>query len=126
MRRCAGLFAGLVLWASCAGSAAAQDGAGLYEPFPEPAGPAAARDFMGELPSPGRSLAAELGAAELERGVRVSANDLPAGFALPAVPGTGPGERAEPQGSLGSAAGWIGAATLLALLGGLALRLART
>ena len=115
----------MVLWAGLVGSAAAQDGAGLYEPFPEPAGPAVSRDFVGALPAPGRALAAEISLGQLERGVRVSAADLPAGFALPTAAADGPQQRAEPGAELGSAAGWLGAAALVALAGGLALRLAR-
>ena len=119
------MLAGVALWAACSGQAAAQDGAGLYEPFPEPAGPEVARDFVGALPAPGRELAADLGAAELERGFRVAAADLPAGFALPDSAMTGAGERAEPGSSLGSALGWAGAAALVVLVCGAALRLAR-
>jgi hypothetical protein len=114
----------MVLWAGLVGSAAAQDGAGLYEPFPDPAGPAVSRDFVGALPAPGRALAAEISLGRLERGVRVSAADLPAGFALPAA-AAGPQQRAEPGAGLGSASGWLGAAALVALAGALALRLAR-
>jgi hypothetical protein len=119
------VLAGLGLWAASAGPAAAQDGAGLYEPFPEPAGPEVSLDFVGALPAPGRALAADLGAADIERGVRVRAGDLPAGFALPAAAAADAGERAEPGSALGSTPGWIGAAALVTLLCGAALRLAR-
>jgi hypothetical protein len=119
------MLAGVVLWAACAGQATAQDGAGLYEPFPEPAGPEVARDFVGALPAPGRGLAADLAAADLERGFRVSAADLPSGFALPATAGPAAGQRAAPASSLGSAPGWVGAGALVVLACGAALRLAR-
>jgi hypothetical protein len=89
---------------------AAQDGAGLYEPFPSPAGPEVARDFIGELPAPGRRLAANLSSDELERGVRVRS----AGVTLPAASGE-VAERADPGGGLGSAAGWLGVALIVAL-----------
>jgi hypothetical protein len=90
--------------------AAAQDGAGLYEPFPSPAGPEVARDFIGELPAPGRRLAANLSTDELERGVRVRS----AGVTLPEASGEVV-QRADPDGGLGSAAGWLGAASIVAL-----------
>jgi hypothetical protein len=125
MRPCAALLGGVVVWTGLVGSAAAQDGAGLYEPFPDPAGPAVSRDFVGALPAPGRALAAEISLGQLERGVRVSAADLPAGFALPAAAADAPQARAEPGAALGSAAGWLGASALVALTGAVALRLAR-
>jgi hypothetical protein len=115
----------LSVWMACAGPASAQDGAGLYEPFPEPAGPEVSRDYVGELPAPGRTLAAELTADQLERGVRVSGEDLPAGFALPATTAPGTGERAAPGDALGGPAGWIGAAALVAVAALAASRLAR-
>jgi hypothetical protein len=125
MRRCAGLLGVLSVWMACAGQASAQDGAGLYEPFPEPAGPEVSRDYVGALPAPGRELAADLTAGQLERGVRVAAADLPAGFALPAAADDEAGERAAPGNSLGSAAGWLGAAALVGVAGAAAGRLAR-
>jgi hypothetical protein len=90
--------------------AAAQDGAGLYEPFPSPAGPEVARDFIGELPAPGRRLEANLSTGELERGVRVRSG----GVTLPAASGE-VAQRADPGGGLGSAAGWLGVAFIVAL-----------
>jgi hypothetical protein len=125
MRRSAGLLAGLFLWAACAGPAAAQGGAGLYEPFPEPAGPEVSRDYVEELPGPGRSLAARLALADIERGIRVPAEELPAGLALPATADAGAAERAEPGSALGTTLSWIGATALVALLCAAALRLAR-
>lgn len=100
--------------------AAAQDGAGLYEPFPSPAGPEVARDFIGELPAPGRRLAANLSTDELERGLRVRSG----GVTLPAASGE-VAERADPGGGLGSAAGWLGVAAVAALAAVGAGRLAR-
>jgi hypothetical protein len=125
MRRCALLLGVLSVWMACAGPASAQDGAGLYEPFPEPAGPEVSRDFVRELPAPGRTLAADLTADELERGVRVSGADLPAGFALPAGEAAGAAERAAPGEAIGGAFGWLGAAALVALAGVATSRLAR-
>jgi hypothetical protein len=90
--------------------AAAQDGAGLYEPFPSPAGPEVARDFIGELPAPGRRLAANLSTNELEHGVRVRSG----GVTLPAASGE-VAQRADPGGGPGSALGWLGAAAVVAL-----------
>ena len=119
------MLSGVVLWAACAGQAAAQDGAGLYEPFPEPAGPEVARDFVGALPAPGRALAADLTAADLERGFRVSRADLPSGFLLPPTASAGATERADPGSSLGSALGWAGAAALVAVMCAASVRLAR-
>jgi hypothetical protein len=111
MRRCAGLLCVLAVGAAPVASAAAQDGAGLYEPFPSPAGPEVARDFIGELPAPGRRLAANLSSDELERGVRVPS----AGVSLPAASGD-VAERANPPGGgAGSAAGWLGVAAVVAL-----------
>jgi hypothetical protein len=124
MRRCARLLAGLALWAVCAESAAAQGGAGLYEPFPEPTDPKASRDFIEALPPPGPELARILGATELERGVRVPAAQLPDRIVLVRE---GSGEvtaRAAADGSSGSAPGWIGAGALVGLLGAAAVRLA--
>jgi hypothetical protein len=115
----------LSVWMACAGPASAQDGAGLYEPFPEPAGPEVSRDYVRELPAPGRMLAAELSADELERGVRVADEDLPAGFALPSTAAAGAGERAAPGEALGGPAGWLGAAALVGLAGVATGRIAR-
>jgi hypothetical protein len=125
MRRCAGLLGVLFVWLACSGPASAQDGAGLYEPFPEPADPEVSRDYVRELPAPGRALADELTAEELERGVRVAGADLPAGFALSAAEASGTGERAAPEDALGSTAGWLGAAAVVALACLAAGRLAR-
>jgi hypothetical protein len=111
----AAFSSGIVLYLACTGSAAAQGGAGLYEPFPQPADPAVSREFVRELRPPGPRIASELSAAALERGTRVRADDLPGGVALPAAAAPAPIERAEPGAFLGSAAGWLGAAGLLAL-----------
>jgi hypothetical protein len=116
----------MFLLAAGAGPAAAQDGAGLYEPFPEPAGPEVSREYVETLPGPGRSLAARLALTDIERGIRVPADELPAGIALPASAAGDPGERAEPGSVLGSTLSWIGAAALVALVCAGALRLART
>jgi hypothetical protein len=115
MRRCAVVLGVLAVWMACSGPASAQDGAGLYEPFPEPAAPEVSRDFVRELPAPGRALAAELTADELERGIRVPGEDLPAGLALPANASSGAGERAAPGDAIGSPAGWLAAAALIGL-----------
>ena len=125
MRPLAGLLSGVALFVACAGSAAAQGGAGLYEPFPQPADPAVSRDFVRELRPPGARLAADLSSAQLERGTRVGSQDLPGGLALPAAVAQAPSERAEPGAFLGSAGGWLGAAGLLVLAGVAARRLAR-
>jgi hypothetical protein len=125
MRRCAALVGVLSVWMAFAGPASAQDGAGLYEPFPEPAGPEVSRDYVGDLPAPGPDLAAELTSDQLERGARVPGADLPAGFALPAAAADGAAERAAPGDAIGSPAGWIGAAALVALAGVATVRLAR-
>jgi hypothetical protein len=124
MRPLAALLSGVAVYVACVGSAAAQGGAGLYEPFPQPADPAVARGFVGELRAPGSRLANELSSAELERGTRVRSGDLPAGLPLPAAVAQAPSGRAEPGAFLGSAAGWLGAAGLLALAGVAARRLA--
>jgi hypothetical protein len=96
------------------GPAAAQGG-GLYEPFPQPAGPTVSRDFIEELRPPGPRLASALTPRELERGVRVPPSDLAVGQALPAAADRGPSGRAEPGSFPAAAAGWIGVAALLAL-----------
>ena len=124
MRLLAAVLSGVALYVACAGSAAAQGGAGLYEPFPEPADPSVSRDFVRELRPPGPRLAADLSPAELERGTRVRSEDLPGGLALPAVVAQAPSERAEPGAFFGSAGGWVGAVALLALAGIAARRLA--
>ena len=105
----------MALFVACAGPAAAQDGAGLYEPFPQPAGPTVSRDFIEELRPPGPRLASDLSIAELERGVRVPPEDLRGGEPLPAAVDPAPSGRAEPGAFLGSAAGWLGVAALLAV-----------
>jgi hypothetical protein len=125
MRPLAALLSGVAVYVACVGSAAAQGGAGLYEPFPQPADPSVSRDFVGELRAPGSRLANELSIVELERGTRVRSEDLPAGLVLPAVVAQAPSERAEPGAFLGSAGGWLGAAALLALAAVATRRLAR-
>jgi hypothetical protein len=120
MRRCAGLLCVLAACALPAAPAAAQDGAGLYEPFPEPAGPDVVRDFVGDLPAPGPRLATNLSSEELERGVRVPS----AGLSLPAA-SADVADRADPGDGLGGAAGWLGAAAAVALAAVGARRLAR-
>ena len=115
MKHLAAFLSGVVLYLACTGSAAAQGGAGLYEPFPQPADPAVSREFVRGLRAPGSRLATELSSAELERGTRVRSDDLPGGLALPAALAQAPSERAEPGAFLGSAGGWLGAAGLLAL-----------
>jgi hypothetical protein len=102
----------VALFLAFTGPAAAQGG-GLYEPFPQPAGPSVSRDFIEELPPPGPRLASELSAGELERGVRVPAAGLPAGETLPSAADPAPSGRAEPGAFAGSAAGWLGVAALL-------------
>jgi hypothetical protein len=124
MVRLAAFLGGIVLYMACAGSAAAQGGGGLYEPFPQPAGPSVSRDFVRELLAPGPLIATKLSAAGLERGTRVRADELPGGLALPAAVAQAPSERAEPGAFLGSAVGWLGAASLLALAGVAARRVA--
>jgi hypothetical protein len=124
MRPLAALLSGVAVYVACVGSAAAQGGAGLYEPFPQPADPSVSRGFVGELRAPGSRLANELSTANLQRGTRVRSEDLPAGLALPVVMAQAPSERAEPGAFVGSAAGWAGAAALLALAGIAARRLA--
>lgn len=115
---------GVVLYVACTGTAAAQGGAGLYEPFPQPADPSVAREFVGELRQPGPRLAADLSSGQLERGTRVRPDELPSGLALRAVAAAGPSERAEPGAFLGSAPGWAGAAALLVLAAAAGRRLA--
>jgi hypothetical protein len=122
MRRLA-LLGGVAVYVACTGSAVAQDGAGLYEPFPRPADPAVSREFVGDLRPPGPRLASELSGTELERGTRVRAGQLPSGLALRTVVARAPLERAEPGAFFGSAAGWLGAAALLGLAGAAAHRL---
>ena len=104
----------MAIFVACTGPAAAQDGAGLYEPFPQPAGPTVSRDFIEELRPPGPRLASELSVAQLERGVGGPPSDLRGGTALPAAVDPAPSGRAEPGAFLGSAAGWLGVAALLA------------
>ena len=104
----------MALFLACTGPAAAQGG-GLYEPFPQPAGPTVSRDFIEELRPPGPRLASSLSVAELDRGVRVPPSDLRGGEPLPAAVDPAPSSRAEPGAFLGSAAGWLGVAALLAV-----------
>jgi hypothetical protein len=125
MRLGAGVLSGLAVCAISTGTAFAQDGAGLYEPFAQPAGPAVSRDFIGALPAPGRRLAADLSDSQLERGFRVTAADLPARAALPVGAAEGPAQRAEPGAVLGSQGGWLGALALLGFTGFAAVRIAR-
>jgi hypothetical protein len=113
MRRLGGFLSGVAVFAICAGPALAQNGAGLYEPFPEAPGGDVSRDFLDGLPPPGPDLARRLGQAELKRGVRVTGAGVPPGAALPADAGAGPLSRASPGGGP-SALGWIAAAGLLA------------
>jgi hypothetical protein len=120
MRRCAGLLAVLAVSAAPAAPAAAQDGAGLYEPFPEPAGPEVVRDFVGELPAPGPRLSTSLSSDDLERGVRVPS----AALSLPSAGGDVAG-RADPGDGSGSPVGWLGAGAVVALAAVGAGRLAR-
>jgi hypothetical protein len=103
----------MAFFVACTGSAAAQDGAGLYEPFPQPAPLSVSRDYIEELRPPGPMLASSLTPAQLERGVRVRRPDLPGGEALPVAIDPAPSHRAEPGAFLGSAAGWLGVAALL-------------
>lgn len=114
MRRLAGLVSGVALFLLCSGPALAQGGAGLYEPFPEPAAPSVSRDFIGELRPPGPRLGSGLSPGELERGVRVPASDLRGSEPLPAAVDLAPAGRAKPGAFFGSAAGWLGVAALLA------------
>jgi hypothetical protein len=118
MRRCAGLLCVLAACALPVAPAAAQDGAGLYEPFPEPAGPDVVREFIGELPAPGPRLATTLSTDELERGVSVP------GAAVP-VPSAQVAGRADPGGGLGTPLGWLACAAVVGLAGLAAGRLAR-
>jgi hypothetical protein len=128
MRRLGGLVSGVAVLATCAGAgpALAQDGAGLYEPFPEAPGSDVSRDFLTGLPAPGPDLARELSEAELGRGVRVTGPDLQAGAALPARVEPGPARRAYPSDDP-VALGWIAALGLAAaaLAAPALLRLAR-
>jgi hypothetical protein len=102
------LLSGVAMVAACAGPAAAQDGAGLYEPFPEPPRSDASRDFLAGLSRPGPAVARDLSDAQLRRGFRVSGRNLPAGAALPARAAVGPADRAYPGGHP-EAVGWTAA-----------------
>jgi hypothetical protein len=119
------VLSGLAVCAISTGTAFAQDGAGLYEPFAQPAGPAVSRDFIGALPAPGRRLAADLSDSQLERGFRVTAADLPARAALPVGAAEGPAQRAAPGAVLGGEGGWLGAVALLGFAGIAAVRIVR-
>ena len=112
MRRLAGLLSGVALFAACAGSAAAQGGAGLYEPFPEAPRTGASRDYLKGLSRPGPALARDLTGAQLERGVRMTAAEVGAA-ALPARAAVGPASRANPGGTA-PGAGWLAALGLIA------------
>jgi hypothetical protein len=107
------MVSGVAAFAICAGPALAQDGAGLYEPFPEAPGSDVSRHFLDGLLRPGPDLARRLGEAELKRGVRVTRADLAAGAPLPAHAGAGPLTRARPGGGPGGL-GWIAAVGLVA------------
>ena len=107
------MLSGVAVFAICAGPALAQDGAGLYEPFPEAPGSDVSRDFLTGVPAPGPDLARHLSEAELKRGVRVTSPDLPAGAALPARVEPGPASRAYPSDDP-AALGWIAALGLAA------------
>jgi hypothetical protein len=126
MRQLWGLLSGVAVFAICAGPAVAQDGAGLYEPFPEAPGSDVSRDFLTGLPAPGPGLARQLSEAELGRGVRVASPDFPAGAALPARVESGPVSRAYPSDDP-AVLGWIAALGLAAaaLAAPALLRLAR-
>jgi hypothetical protein len=113
MRRLAGLLSGVAVLAICAGPAFAQDGAGLYEPFPEAPGADVSRDFLKDLLPPGAALARDLGDERLERGVRLTGAELPAGAPLPAGSTGGPRKRAGAGGEP-AALGWIAALALVA------------
>jgi hypothetical protein len=120
------MLSGVAVFAICAGPALAQNGAGLYEPFPDAPGSDVSRDFLDGLPAPGPDLARRLGQAELKRGIRVTGADLPAGAALPADGDAGPLSRARQGGGPGEL-GWIAALGLVAaaLAAPALLRLAR-
>jgi hypothetical protein len=105
----------VALFVACTGSAAAQNGAGLYEPFPQPAAPSVSRDFIEQLRPPGPRLASSLTPGELERGARVPRSAIPGGEALPAVVDPAPSGRADPGRFAASMAGWLGVVALLAL-----------
>jgi hypothetical protein len=105
----AGVAGGVALFLAFTGPAAAQDGGGLYEPFPQPAGPSVSRDFIEELRPPGPRLASALSPDELERGRRVP------GSGLAATPAPQPSGRAEPGSFSTAALGWLGVAALLAV-----------
>ena len=107
------MLGGVAVFAICAGPALAQDGAGLYEPFPEAPGSDVSRDFLTGLPAPGPDFARELSEAELGRGVRVTSPDLQAGAALPARVEPGPARRAYPSDDP-VALGWVAALGLAA------------
>ena len=66
------LAAVLVLGAIAPTAASAQDGGGLYEPFPEPAPLESVRGYIGDLPGGGSTLAARLTDRELDEGVFVN------------------------------------------------------
>jgi hypothetical protein len=95
-----------------AAPATAQDGGGLYEPFPEPASTGQVRDFLGQLPG-GQSLQGRVTNRELERGV------FPSG-ALPATNGAGDASRrAAVSPSPGFLEGWLPALAVLVVVAGL-------
>jgi hypothetical protein len=114
MRRLAGLLSGVAVFAICAGPALAQDGGGLYEPFPEAPGDEVSRAFLEGLLPPGSALARDLGDERLDGGVRVTRAELPAGAPLPADGTAGPANRAEAGGDP-AALGWIAALALVAV-----------
>ncbi len=116
MRRLAGVASGVALLLACTGPAAAQNGAGLYEPFPQPAGPSVSRDYIEELRPPGPRLASDaLAPPSSSAASACPGPDLPGGEPLPAAVDPAPSGRAEPGAFLGSAVGWLGVAALLVL-----------
>jgi hypothetical protein len=114
MRHLAALLSGLAVCAASAGPAAAQDGAGLYEPFPDAGDAVLSLGFVGGLRAPGPALARNLTATQLARGVRVPASRLPDDAALPVRAAAGVRERAEPAGASSSSFAWIAAFGFLA------------
>ena len=111
----------LAACAASAGSASAQVGNGLYEPFPPEVSKERARRFVERLPAGAGQLAGRLSLStpELERGVFVS-NGSAAAAGPPLRAPAGPGVvSARADGRSGSPVGWpLGAAAvLLAFLG---------
>ena len=117
-------MSGVAILLACAGPAAAQDGAGLYEPFPEPSSLSVSRHYIETLRAPGARLGSELTERELTQGIRVPAAELPRGEALPAAVAAGPAARAESESFAGTGAAWVGVAALVAFCAVAARRLA--